>query len=475
MSTHRATRHWRTAGTVATSLRLIAVALALMATAVFVPGAGAIPVQKSYTAVVSPDPVGAGQTIDFTLTVVNMSGSQQLGSANLTAPSTFTLIPPPGTVFPAGIATINGGTLQLRNLALPPGGTMTATLTAQVLCANGDYLWSMIAKQSNNFSGQPGNNFTFAGGDLTTLVTGQCSLAWLQQPADTKTGDHITNTPYNDFLGTPSPDFIEVEVRSAPYPAPPTDPTPVSFSSDQITLGFGNDASGGTATLGGTDHVNAGNVRPGVATFDPGPTIDVAGVNYTLVASAPSNSFIDDSPPSSPFDISDAVCEVDVHGTCTTPLTGAGHVRASATISNSDGGLLAVSVGVLIDPALSPLCSNYAPPPGDEAVAILPLNVSDGSTLIVQATLDASIVDASTVPWSQLLVCWAQTTPFTGVNGPAQPVTIAGDPYFQDLLLACDPSARDLVPPCQLPSIRNNRTGAVTLRVFARGTDPFRR
>jgi hypothetical protein len=448
-----------------------------MATVVFVPGAGAIPEQKTYTAVVSPD-VGAGQTIPFTLTLVNTTKTQQIGSANLTAPSSFSLISAVSPIPGGGTATIvgsTGGTVQLRNLALLPGGARTVTITTEVPCANGDYTWSIIAKQSNNFSGPPGNNFILTpppASDLVTNVSGQCSLEWVAQPQDTRTGDRITNTPYDDFLGTPGPDFIEVAVRSAPYSSDPADPTLVSFSTDQITLDFGNDASGGTANLGGTVSVNA---VSGVATFDPGPTIDVAGVNYTLVASAPSNSFIDDSPPSSPFDISDAVCKVDVHGTCTTPLTGAGHVRASATISNSDGGLLAVSVGVLIDPALSPLCSNYAPPPGDEAVAILPLNVSDGSTLIVEATLDASIVDASTVPLSQLSVCWAQTTPFTGVNGPAQPVTIAGDLYFQDLLLGCDPSARDLVPPCQLPSIRNNRTGAVTLRVFARGTDPFRR
>jgi hypothetical protein len=472
MLTHRATRRWRTTGALAISL---IAAVALMATVVFVPGAGAIPEQKSYTAVVSPD-VSAGQTIPFTLTIVNTTKTQQIGSANLSAPSSFSLISAVSAIPGGGTATIagsTGGTVQLRNLALPPGGARTATFTAEVPCANGDYTWSIIAKQSNNFSGPPGNNFTLTpppASDLVTNVSGQCTLEWVAQPQDARTGDRITNTQYDDFLGTPGPDFIEVEVLSAPYSSNPADPTLVSFSTDQITLDFGNDASGGTATLGGTVSVNADG---GVATFDPGPTIDVAGPNYTLVASAPSNSFIDDSPPSSPFDISDAVCEVK-NGTCTTPLTGVGGTRARATIEDStvDGGFVAVSVGVLIDAVY---CSGYTPPPGEQAVAILPSGLAGDPTLFVEATLDASTVDAGTVSWSQLKVCWAQTSPFIGLNGPAPEVTIAGELQRQDLLLGCDPSGKDLVAPCQLPSIRDNRTGAVTLRVFASGTDPYKR
>jgi hypothetical protein len=466
MLIHRATRRWRPSGALAISL---IAAVALMATAVLVPGAGAIAEQKSYTAVVSPDPVGAGQTIDFTLTIVNTTKTQQIGSVNLNAPSTFSLIStsPPS---PAGSATkvgSTGGRLELRNLALLAGQTMMVKFKAEVPCANADYAWSIIAKQSNNFSGPPGNNFTLDGAhsDLLTTVSGQCSLEWVAQPQDTKTNDRITNTQYDDFLGTPGPDFIEVEVLSAPYSSAPVDPTLVSFSTDQITLDFGNDASGGTANLGGTVSANADG---GVATFDPGPTIDVAGVNYTLVAS---NPIMLGSPSSSQFDISDAVCAV-VNRTCTTSPTGAGGVRAKATIENSDGGLLAVSVGALL---ATVYCSGFAPPPGDQAVAILPLNVSDGSTLTVEATLDASIVDASGVPWSQLPVCWAQTSSFIGRNGTAPEVTIAGELQHQDLLLGCDPSGKNLVAPCQLPSIRNNRTGAVTLRIFASGTDPYKR
>lgn len=441
----------------ARGLRLIAVVAVLAASTLLASPVGAIPEQKSYTAVVSPVAVGAGQRIDFTLTVVNTSGSQQLGSANVTAPSTFSLI---STLqpSPAGTATIvgsTGGTLQLRNLALLPGATVTVTFTTEVPCATGDYAWSIIAKQSNNFSGPPGNNFTLdvAGSNLTTSVTGHCSVHWLTQPSDTRSGDAITNTPYDDAFGMPGPDFIEVEVRSAPYSTPPTDPTLVSFSTDQITLDIGNDASGGTANLGGTNQVNAVN---GVATFDPGPTIDVAGLNYTLIASNP----IMTSDESDSFDISDAVCEAP----CTTDFTGEG-TRARAT-SDSSGGFVAVSVGIRNDVT----CPDYTPPPNQQVVAILLLGVSATSTLTVETTLDASVVDR---PWSQLRVCWATSQPFTGADGtPADPVTIAGDPYFRDVLAGCD--RRTPMPPCQLPTTMNNRTGAVTLHVLAPGNDPLK-
>jgi hypothetical protein len=444
----------------ARGLRLIAVVAVLAASTVLASPVGAIPEQKTYTAVVSPDSVGSGQTIDFTLTVVNTSGSQQIGSANVTAPSTFSLIST-HQPSPAGTATIvgsTGGTLQLRNLALPPGGTVTVTFRTEVPCATGDYPWSIIAKQSNNFSGPPGNNFTLdvAGSNLTTLVNGQCSVDWLTQPSDTRSGDAITHTAYDAFVshGHPEGPFIRVGVLSAPYTSGP--PTPVSFSTDVITL-VGVDASSGTANLGGTDEVNAVN---GVATFDPGPTIDVAGLNYKLRALLASNYTAPVSSLSSEFDISDSVCAAP----CTTDFTGEG-TRARAT-SDSATGFVAVSVGIRNDVT----CPDYTPPPNQQVVAILLLGVSETSTLTVETTLDASVVDR---PWSQLRVCWATSQSFTGADGtPADPVTIAGDPYFRDVLVGCD--RRTPMPPCQLPTTMNNRTGAVTLHVLAPGNDPLK-
>jgi hypothetical protein len=462
MLTHRATRRWRTTGL---AISLIAV-VALMATAVLVPGAGAAPEQKTYTAVVSPD-VSAGQTIPFTLTIVNTTKTQQIGSANLTAPSSFTLISALSPIPGGGTATIagsTGGTVQLRNLAIPPGGTKTATFTAEAPCAKGDYTWSIIAKQSNNFSGPPGNNFILTpppASDLVTNVSGQCSLSWLTQPSHAKTNTAITNTPYDAAFAPPVGPFIQVEVRSAPYGGG-ISTTLVAFSSDVVTLLIGDDFSGPPATtLAGTTSVRAVN---GVATFSPGPRISDPGPNYTLLATNPI-MFSGQSTPgeSAPFNVSDAVCEAP----CTTAETAAGGTRARVT-SDSSTGFVAASVGVGVD-----LTCPSSPSPNQQVVAVFPLNPSPGSTLLMETTFSLAIL---TTPWSQVRACLASKEPFTQADGtPAVgPVTIANE---EDMFVGVPPDCDNQtpVPPCFLPSLRNNQTDEITVRLLVPGTDPFKR
>jgi hypothetical protein len=243
--------------------------------------AGAAPEQKSYTAIVTPDPVGAGQTIKFTLTIVNTTKTQQLGSLNLTAPTQFTLIDDvdfPSAPSPAGTANIvgtTGGRVELRNLALPPSGTMTVTFDAEVPCRTGDYGWSIVTKQSNNFSGPPGNNFilTAAGSDLVTTVSGSCSLRWLTQPSHARTSTAITSTPYDAAFPPTTGPFTQVEVRSAPDNG---STTRVVSSTDVVTLEIGANPGGLPAMLQGTTSVAA---VSGVATFSPGPQITHPGPN----------------------------------------------------------------------------------------------------------------------------------------------------------------------------------------------------
>jgi hypothetical protein len=116
----------------------------------------------------------------FTLTVTNDPRAQQsLGSANFTAPSGLAL----GTVTSISNAgfnvTVSGNLVQFRakssSTALGKGGTVsadvTATTTAQCSPSNArSAIWAVEAKQSNDFSGQPGNSLNLApGSDLTPL------------------------------------------------------------------------------------------------------------------------------------------------------------------------------------------------------------------------------------------------------------------------------------------------------------------
>ena len=65
----------------------------------------------------------------FTATLTNETSTQQLGSANLTLPPGFT---PLSVGTPSvGTATLVGSTVQLRNLATPPGASASVSVSAQ--------------------------------------------------------------------------------------------------------------------------------------------------------------------------------------------------------------------------------------------------------------------------------------------------------------------------------------------------------
>jgi hypothetical protein len=116
----------------------------------------------------------------FTLTLTNDPKAQQsLGSANFTAPAGLAL----GSVTSVSSAgftvTIAGNVVQFRatssSTALGKNGSVsadvTATTTAQCSASNpGSATWAVEAKQSNDFSGQPGNDMNLsASSDLTPL------------------------------------------------------------------------------------------------------------------------------------------------------------------------------------------------------------------------------------------------------------------------------------------------------------------
>ena len=435
----------------ATTLLLVLVASALLA-----PGAGAAPERKSYTAVVAPDPVGAGQTTSFTLTVVNRATTQQLGSANLTAPGSFSLIgasaPSPG-----GTATVvgsTGGRLELRSLSLPAGGTLSVTFTAEASCAAGTSVWSIVAKQSNNFSGPPGNNFILdtANSDLLTTISGQCSLRWLTQPSHAQTGTAITSSPYDAAFPPTGGPFVQAEVRSAPYGDAST--SRVTFSSATVTLQIGDNPGGLPAALSGTTSATA---VAGVATFGPGPRLDAPGPNFTLLAT----NAIMAAGESVPFDVSDAVCQAP----CTTPPTSAGGTRARVTADSSTG-VVAASVGIVVE-----VTCPTDPTPNEQVVAVFPLGIDPNSTMLIETTFDQAILDR---PATQVRACLASAEPFTEQDGTAaDPVTIAGDALFIGVPADCD--RRTPVPPCQLPTIRDNRAGTVTIRLLVPGDDPYKK
>jgi hypothetical protein len=451
----------------ANSAILRALGLVLVTMVVIPLPARAAPDRKMYTAIVSPASVGAGQTVGYTFSATNQSSSQSLGSINLTAPPDFTLTGVTGQPTrssdgaPSGTATVVGTTLlEMRNLNLPPSDTVTVTFTAQAPCvqssAAGADEWGLAAKQSNDFKGT-GNDFAPSStSQRTTDVTGSCQLGWLTQPASAKLDQTITSTLYDAIDGTIDGPSIQAQVLSAPYGD--LSRSRVTFSTATVTLAIGHDPNQAPSSLSGTTSAPA---VAGVATFSPGPRIGSHGLDFTLFAR---NSNMGQAE-SGEFDISDSagVCS---RGECADIRAAGPHVNAKLS-STSTTGIIAMSIGVL--PEL--LCTGYAPNSQQEAVTILPIGVSSTSTMTVEITVLAGIVDR---PASQYRVCWASTRPFTERDGtPADLATINGDLFYKGLLSDC--AARNPVAPCQITPSKEDRQGNVILKVFAPGDDPHAR
>ena len=146
----------------------------------------------------------------------------------------------------------------------------------------------MIAKQSNNFSGDPGNDLTFdaAHSNLVTTTTGTCSLGFgfLSQPDDAQVNTNITSERY---LPTGAP--VQVQVLDA--------------NGDSHLVGIGaRHALDREQPRRRSPDVRGRERRRWIATF-PALSISKTGLGYTLAATTTATSI--DAGASSAFDIVD--------------------------------------------------------------------------------------------------------------------------------------------------------------------------
>lgn len=159
----------------------IAAALGLAALVAILGAAQAAPPKKTFTATVHvTNKQVTATTATLTLTLRNTTRSQTLGSANFE--------PPTGVTFPATgaiargadrdgwTASIQGGVVEFRSTSNPLTDAASAFVSAdvrvnidQTTCT--DATWKTRAKQSNDFSGNPGNDFalSLSGSNLVPL------------------------------------------------------------------------------------------------------------------------------------------------------------------------------------------------------------------------------------------------------------------------------------------------------------------
>jgi hypothetical protein len=202
-----------------TGLATVGAALSLAALVAVIGAAQAAPSGKSYTANVRLTAAGGSH---FTLTLKNdLKSKQSLGSANFTAPAGFSVPSSSQSVTQGGntwtIASDGSRVVTFRPStsgdALLPNESLSASVNVTVPGSCTSALWQVQAKQSNDFSGQPGNDFlvnaatsdliplgSFAIAPIQTVQDGQTIPAILTEvphPSSTTAKDTCANTKTN--------------------------------------------------------------------------------------------------------------------------------------------------------------------------------------------------------------------------------------------------------------------------------------
>jgi hypothetical protein len=312
-------------------LRALATLGALAAVAVVLaPSGGAKPPAseiKRYDACIQNDDTGSpacntsgqpstlpgGTTAHLKLTVANeLASNQSLGSVNLTAPVALPI--DPGSVqFSSGSGTFGtntAGQIQLRDLNLVPGSSVSVSFNVTTPCSGSGFNWQIAAKQSNRFAGT-GNDFLLISstGFTSNIAAGACHLAFVTQPANAQVNSVITDTAYNPTVtGDPgSPQYVAVGAFDGSGHQ-------IASATGTVTLSKVAGTGGSFASVDATASFNNG-----VATF---PTLRSSATGDDLQLKAQASGFTD-SDPSSPFDITTGGADCQDQPVCSfsTPLT----------------------------------------------------------------------------------------------------------------------------------------------------------
>lgn len=411
---------------------------------------------KCFAVTVSPATAPAGSMTTFQFTVTNDAPTQSLGSAEITAPSGFAIT---GASVPSGVGTVSSSSTSARflDLGVAPGGSTTLDVTATAPCAlsgGTGYTWGIVVKQSNNFSGPPGNDFYIEPQSMPALsgsLSGSCSLAFVPtaEPASTTVSSPILTGP--DSTGGP----VAVEVLG-------TSSQLVTTSDASITLSLlggasGAKLSGGTATAVG-----------GIAAFSD-LKVNTAAPGYQLEATSPG---ISASPPAPLSDVSSAFTIYDsmqpcVKGTsCST--TGSSSKTTTSATANTGGGYLGLGFG-----GVSLTCSGYTSVSSVVTYDVLSSSGASQSSVVSTVTLEIakSLVQSSGHPGaSSWQICYGSPTQFPVVSGTGGTTTIGGQTWYTGLLQSCSNTP---VAPCVLAQNKDN-AGDVVVTFLATGDPVYR-
>jgi len=377
------------------------------------------PSGKCFAVTVSPASPTAGATTSFAFTITNEAATQQLGSAQISAPAGFVITGAPGA------KSFTPSSALFINLGLnPPTTTTTLTVNAIPVCSGGSYQWGIEAKQSNDFSGT-GNDFQLdpaSAGNLSGSAAGSCSLAFTSdgEPATTVVNQVITSAV--DSTGGP----VKVEVLDGSGKL-------VTGSTAAVTVAIGSNPAAGSLT--GTLTVNASG---GIASFSD-LSINQQGDGYTLTATSPG---LTPAQPSGSFNISGSAQSSSCSAPCTiTSSTTTTSATVTTTSRIPSGDFVTVGLGG-VDYACAGTYTRVSDP--------VTFNVLSPSGIAVQnaqftVTLDinkSAVLASGRTGASQWQICYASTItpPFPSQPGTSGTAVIGGVTYNTGLLLDCSKS-----------------------------------
>ena len=391
-----------------------------------------------------PNPsVGAGTTSSLTFTLTNDTATKSrllVESAELTAPAGFaiqsaTLVaprqhdPPTASVSIDTATTPPTYTVDLGDLDIAPGDSISAVLSVTASCAATSGTWALAVQPAPTAHRQ---GFTVdPSSALSVGVTGACTLSFAADPTNAVATQDITTQGF-DPSGSP------VQAKAADASGDP-------LGGVDVTLG----AELGAGALSGTTSSTTG--ASGLAAFSP-LSIGQTGY-YTLEATAP--AFV--SAGSSIFMITGtaSACTSDCSGSAS-----GSSVSVAVTVNNPGAGdTLSVGLGGFAYQCPDPFSPTGYYPTVTGSVGVdlwQPDGSLDPSQRSEQVTLTFPEQLSQPPPWffPFYRVCYASTEPFLGgtLASAAQSIPgYAGSTYI-GLLPLCPffPTAADA--PCELSS-----------------------
>jgi hypothetical protein len=398
------------------------------------------------TPVSPPATAAAGTGQQYAFQVTNKDRNETLTSLTFTAPADFAITAASG---PSGtsVSAVPAPAVTLNLPTEPTGTTFAVDVTALAPCvAASSEVWGVSGVDSLGET----NEVQWSSSPLSTPVTGECSLAFSGQPAQTAVNQPIMA----GFNSTPPP----VAVQLLDSSGADLDPSDFSAGMTQVTLSIQSNPTG--ATLTGDTAVSSA----GIASFTD-LQINLAGV-YDLAATAP--GFMS-ATPSNSFTVSGVIHPCGSSSSCSASQS-TSTTNASVTTSSQSGNFLTLGLG-----GVSFTCNHYTAVSDVAGFGVF--NSSGGSVATssstVTLTLSASAVASSPRPLIFWQVCYGSQTSFPSIPGTSGTTVIGGTTYHTGLLLPCFLFKPGHPEPC-LISQQQAETGAVTLKFVALG-DPFGR